>query len=78
MPGLPAALPVISLRDPLPTDRIADSERCAAVASAVPYSALQSRGGDGFITYDPGVGQGERTVFPCTKSAVNVGGAVAR
>ncbi len=38
------------------------------------YSALQSRGGDGFFTYDPSVGEGERTVFPCTKSAMNVGG----
>jgi len=30
------------------------------------------------FTFDPGVGQEERTVFPCTKSAVNVRGAVAR
>src|SRR4029077_15949872 len=58
--------------------RIANSERCAAVAAAVPYSALQSRGGDGFFTFSPGTGQGERTVFPCTKSAVMVGGALAR
>jgi hypothetical protein len=48
------------------------------VAAAVPYSALQSRGGDGFFTFDPGVSEGGRTVFPCTKSAVIVGGAVAR
>ncbi len=44
------------------------------MTTAVPYSALQSRGGDGFFTYDPSVGEGERTVFPCTKSAVEVGG----
>jgi hypothetical protein len=44
------------------------------VAAAVPYSALQSRGGDGFFAFGPSVGQDERTVFPCTKSAMIVGG----
>ncbi len=30
------------------------------------------------FTFDPSVGQGDRTVFPCTKSAVIVGGLAAR
>jgi hypothetical protein len=56
-------------------ERIASSERCAAVAAAVPYSALQSRGGDGLFHVHPRRWPGERTVFPCTKSAVIVWGA---
>ena len=30
------------------------------------------------FAFDPGVDQEERTVFPCTKSAVKVRGAMAR
>ena len=75
VPGLPAALPFISDADPFGEERV--SERCAAVAAAVPYSALQSRGGDGFHHVRTRRWPGERTVFPCTKSAVIVGGALA-
>jgi|SRR5271155_1150487 len=74
--SLPVTLPGhLSAHDTL--GRIACNERNATVASAVPCSALQSRGGDGLIRVGPGVGQVTHRL-PVHEVRGDCGGPVAR